>query len=207
MASIFSPPISHEGLGNLVICAWPFVSAPEPFIVCVQNAQKATTTTRVPSAAVYQPLAVPSGYIIQQSHNFDCLMMASSNGSSSKLKGRNIKNLTLPSPKLASKPASSAADAQVPGSRASHNLSSRRVSNSHNVDETIRPDSVVGDLTEQMATLELGVEFKLDLRPEDLKTVERLGAGNGGTVSKVMHIPTKTIMAKKVTFLSKTDED
>jgi mitogen-activated protein kinase kinase len=126
--------------------------------------------------------------------------MASSNGSSSKLKGRNIKNLSLPSPKLASKPASSAADAQVPGSRASHNLSSRRVSNSHNVDETIRPDSMVGDLTEQMATLELGVEFKLDLRPEDLKTVERLGAGNGGTVSKVMHIPTKTIMAKKVSF-------
>jgi len=49
-----------------------------------------------------------------------------------------------------------------------------------------------------MATLELGVEFKLDLRAEDLKTIRPLGAGNGGTVSKVMHIPTKTIMAKKV---------
>jgi len=49
-----------------------------------------------------------------------------------------------------------------------------------------------------MATLELGVEFKLDLRAEDLKTIKPLGAGNGGTVSKVMHIPTKTIMAKKV---------
>lgn len=118
--------------------------------------------------------------------------------SSSKIKARNKKNLTLPSPKLASRPASSAADAQVPGSRASHNL------NSHSIDETIRPDSVVGDLSEQMATLELGVEFKLDIRQEDLKTIERLGAGNGGTVSKVMHIPTKTIMAKKVTILPKT---
>lgn len=49
-----------------------------------------------------------------------------------------------------------------------------------------------------MATLELGVEFKLDLRAEDLKTLKPLGAGNGGTVNKVMHIPTKTIMAKKV---------
>lgn len=113
--------------------------------------------------------------------------------SSSRPKARNKKNLTLPSPKLASKPASSAADAQVPGSRASHNL------NSHSIDDTIKPDSTpVNELNEQMATLELGVEFKLDIRPEDLKTIERLGAGNGGTVSKVMHIPTKTIMAKKV---------
>jgi mitogen-activated protein kinase kinase len=122
--------------------------------------------------------------------------MASSNGFTS-ARIRNKKGLTLPSPKLASRPASSAADAQVPGSRASRNLSSR-VSSSQSVDETIRPDTVVGDLSEQIATLELGVEFKLDLRPEDLKTIERLGAGNGGTVSKVMHIPTKTIMAKKV---------
>jgi mitogen-activated protein kinase kinase len=121
--------------------------------------------------------------------------MASSNGPSAKAKPRNIKNLTLPSPKLASKPASSAADAQVPGSRASRVLSSATI---QSVDETIRPVSVVPDLSEQMATLELGVEFKLDLRAEDLKTIERLGAGNGGTVSKVMHIPTKNIMAKKV---------
>lgn len=172
----------------------------ESFIVYIQTAQKAATTPNESTEAVCQPLDILIGYAAQLLHNFACLKMASSNGSSSKLKGRNIKNLSLPSPKLASKPASSAADAQVPGSRASHNLSSRRVSNSHNVDETIRPDSVVGDLNEQMATLELGVEFKLDLRAEDLKTVERLGAGNGGTVSKVMHIPTKTIMAKKVCF-------
>jgi mitogen-activated protein kinase kinase len=125
--------------------------------------------------------------------------MASTNGPSSKVKPRNIKNLTLPSPKLASKPASSAADAQVPGSRASRNLSNA-VTNTQSVDETIKPGPIVDDLSEQMATLELGVEFKLDVRAEDLKTIERLGAGNGGTVTKVMHIPTKTIMAKKVYF-------
>lgn len=124
--------------------------------------------------------------------------MASSNGPTTKVKPRNIKNLTLPSPKLASTPASSAADAQVPGSRASRILSGVTTVSA---DDTIRPVSVVGDLSEQMATLELGVEFKLDLRAEDLKTIERLGAGNGGTVSKVMHIPTKTIMAKKVRSL------
>ena len=47
-------------------------------------------------------------------------------------------------------------------------------------------------------TLEIGVEFKLDLRSEDLIVLKELGAGNGGTVSKVQHAATKVIMAKKV---------
>lgn len=52
-------------------------------------------------------------------------------------------------------------------------------------------------LSEQLATLELGVEFKLDLREEDLTRVEELGAGNGGTVERVKHGPTGIMMAKK----------
>ena len=47
-------------------------------------------------------------------------------------------------------------------------------------------------------TLEIGVEFKIDFRNEDLKVLKELGAGNGGTVSKVMHTATKVVMAKKV---------
>lgn len=47
-------------------------------------------------------------------------------------------------------------------------------------------------------TLEIGLEFKLDLRSEDLITLKEIGAGNGGTVSKVMHATTKVIMARKV---------
>lgn len=50
-------------------------------------------------------------------------------------------------------------------------------------------------------TLEIGVEFRLDLRSEDLQVIKELGAGNGGTVSKVMHTATKVIMAKKVRLL------
>lgn len=53
-------------------------------------------------------------------------------------------------------------------------------------------------LSRQLANLELGIEFKLDLRSEDLEPVGELGAGNGGTVSRVRHIPTGAIMAKKV---------
>lgn len=49
-----------------------------------------------------------------------------------------------------------------------------------------------------LSTLEIGVEFKLDIRAEDLKYMQDLGAGNGGSVSKVMHQATKTVMARKV---------
>ncbi|ANB12077.1 mitogen-activated protein kinase kinase STE7 [Sugiyamaella lignohabitans] len=58
-----------------------------------------------------------------------------------------------------------------------------------------------GNIVTQLASLELGVEFKLDLREEDFENITDLGHGNGGTVSKVVHVPTKTVMAKKVIHL------
>jgi mitogen-activated protein kinase kinase len=66
------------------------------------------------------------------------------------------------------------------------------------------PKEVIPDdedaLSNQLDTLEIGVEFKLDLRAEDLLVIHELGAGNGGTVSKVMHQTLKTVMARKVWF-------
>jgi len=47
-------------------------------------------------------------------------------------------------------------------------------------------------------TLEIGVEFQLDLKTDDFQILKELGSGNGGTVSKVMHPATKIIMARKV---------
>jgi mitogen-activated protein kinase kinase len=46
--------------------------------------------------------------------------------------------------------------------------------------------------------LEIGIEYKLDLRPDDLEVIKELGSGNGGTVSKVKHTTTGTVMARKV---------
>lgn len=46
--------------------------------------------------------------------------------------------------------------------------------------------------------LEIGVEYRLNLKSEDIAIVKELGAGNGGTVSKVKHIPTNITMARKV---------
>lgn len=89
----------------------------------------------------------------------------------SKTLGRkNVKGLALTAP--AAKPAPSSQDAQIPGA--------------------------LGNKMTDPGTLEIGVEFKLDLRNEDLIVLKELGAGNGGTVSKVMHAATKVVMAKKV---------
>jgi mitogen-activated protein kinase kinase len=46
----------------------------------------------------------------------------------------------------------------------------------------------------------MNAEIKFDLKNEDLKDLQELGQGNGGSVNKVEHVPTGTIMAKKVGF-------
>ncbi len=54
-------------------------------------------------------------------------------------------------------------------------------------------------LSTTLANLELNSEHKYhDLRNEDLKDLRELGQGNGGSVKLVEHLPTGTIMAKKV---------
>lgn len=58
------------------------------------------------------------------------------------------------------------------------------------------------DTEDSSAQLEIGIEFNLDLRPEDLEIIKDLGSGNGGTVSKARHLPTNTIMARKVSYMA-----
>lgn len=88
------------------------------------------------------------------------------------LKRKNVKGLALNAPQT-KPPNPSEGDAQIPGALG-------------NVDGN-RAD-----------TLEIGLEFSLDVRSEDLIVLKELGAGNGGTVSKVQHATTKVIMARKV---------
>lgn len=59
-------------------------------------------------------------------------------------------------------------------------------------------ESIGGQDGGRADTLEIGVEFRLDLKSEDLQVIKELGAGNGGTVSKVMHTATKVVMARKI---------
>ena len=64
--------------------------------------------------------------------------------------------------------------------------------------ETNRFDADPRDDANKDEQLEIGIEYKLDLRPEELEVLKELGSGNGGTVSKVKHLTTGTIMARKV---------
>ncbi|KAL5482739.1 STE7 [Sanghuangporus weigelae] len=57
------------------------------------------------------------------------------------------------------------------------------------------------DLTQKLANLDMNAETKYDLRNEDLKELQELGQGNGGSVKKVRHVPTGKIMAKKIVLI------
>jgi mitogen-activated protein kinase kinase len=90
------------------------------------------------------------------------------------MKRKNVKGLALSAPPARqTTPAPAEPDAQLPGSIA--NPASRR-------DDT----------------LEIGVEFQPDWRTEDLEIIKDLGAGNGGTVSKVRHKGWNLVMARKI---------
>ncbi|KAI0248641.1 kinase-like domain-containing protein [Lactifluus subvellereus] len=56
-------------------------------------------------------------------------------------------------------------------------------------------------LSNKLASLDMSAVVKYDLRDEDLKDLNELGQGNGGSVKKVEHVPTHTIMAKKIVLI------
>ena len=86
------------------------------------------------------------------------------------MKRKNVKGLALSAP---AKPAApSDQDAQLPGA--------------------------IGNDGNRADTLELGVEFRFDLKSEDLEIIKDIGSGNGGTVSKVRHKGWNSVMARKI---------
>ena len=56
-------------------------------------------------------------------------------------------------------------------------------------------------LSHTLANLDSKAETRFDLKNDDLKELQELGQGNGGSVKKVEHLPSGTIMAKKVRLL------
>lgn len=60
--------------------------------------------------------------------------------------------------------------------------------------------------TQQRERLEMFLTQKQqvgELTPDDFEKLGELGAGNGGVVLKVKHIPSSLIMARKVTYFVK----
>lgn len=68
----------------------------------------------------------------------------------------------------------------------------------HTASPAIRRNTYHATLSNTLANLDMNAEIKFDLKNEDLKELQELGRGNGGSVKKVEHVPTRTIMAKKV---------
>ncbi|KAF9481079.1 STE/STE7/MEK1 protein kinase [Pholiota conissans] len=68
---------------------------------------------------------------------------------------------------------------------------------------TGRRSAMHATLSKTLAKLDLQSKAvqKLGLKNEDLKKLADLGQGNGGSVVKVEHIPTGTIMAKKIVLI------
>ncbi|KAG9315876.1 kinase-like domain-containing protein [Chiua virens] len=99
--------------------------------------------------------------------------------------------MTLNAPKLGQTPATSDADGNLlavgvgPPSAPVSGTASARQNTYHTT------------LSNTLANLDMNAETRYDLRNEDLKDLQELGQGNGGSVKKVEHAPTKTIMAKK----------
>jgi mitogen-activated protein kinase kinase len=52
--------------------------------------------------------------------------------------------------------------------------------------------------SQKLEELNIPKDLQLDLKQEDIVTIKDLGSGNGGTVSKVIHSPTNTTMARKI---------
>ena len=70
----------------------------------------------------------------------------------------------------------------------------------HSTSPAVRRNTYHAALSNTLANLDMNAEIKFDLKNEDLKDLQELGQGNGGSVKKVEHVPTGTIMAKKVRF-------
>ena len=61
--------------------------------------------------------------------------------------------------------------------------------------------AIQASLTSHLARLDILGAPRLDLRNEDLTTLHELGHGNGGSVVKALHVPSGTIMAKKIVLI------
>ncbi|KAF8625918.1 hypothetical protein AX17_006644 [Amanita inopinata Kibby_2008] len=71
----------------------------------------------------------------------------------------------------------------------------------HTASPSARRNNYHATLTNTLATLDMNADMKFELRGEDLKDLQELGQGNGGSVKKVEHVPTGTFMAKKIVLI------
>ncbi|KAG9227441.1 hypothetical protein CCMSSC00406_0000913 [Pleurotus cornucopiae] len=80
-------------------------------------------------------------------------------------------------------------------------LSTNPALSSSNTSPSARRNTYHATLSSTLAKLDMNAEMNFELRNEDLKDLQELGQGNGGSVKKVEHTPTGTMMAKKIVLI------
>lgn len=106
--------------------------------------------------------------------------------------------MTLKAPKI---PTSSGAVSAVEQDGNLLTVGSGPNSAPHTSTASVKRNTYHATLSTTLANLDMNAEIKFDLRNEDLKDLQELGQGNGGSVKKVEHVPTKTVMAKKIVLI------
>ncbi|PPQ70321.1 hypothetical protein CVT25_000141 [Psilocybe cyanescens] len=122
---------------------------------------------------------------------------------------RNFKALVLPDDPIAPSPVATRPAPAPLGKRRPPPLGGAEDTNGFVLDPAIsvespatgRRSALHATLSKTLARLDLKDAPKLDLKNQDLKKLADLGQGNGGSVEKVEHVPTRTIMAKKIVLI------
>ncbi|KAJ8487692.1 hypothetical protein ONZ45_g14234 [Pleurotus djamor] len=81
------------------------------------------------------------------------------------------------------------------------NLNTGQTLASSTVSPSVKRNTYHATLSSTLAKLDMNAEMNFELRNEDLKDLQELGQGNGGSVKKVEHVPTGTMMAKKIVLI------
>ncbi|KAF4623034.1 hypothetical protein D9613_002372 [Agrocybe pediades] len=122
---------------------------------------------------------------------------------------RNFKALVLPDDPIVPTPVATRPAPAPGGKRRPPPLGGDADTNGFVLDPTIpvespatgRRSALHATITNTLAKLDLKATPKLDIKNEDLRKLADLGQGNGGSVVKVEHEPTGTIMAKKIVLI------
>jgi mitogen-activated protein kinase kinase len=119
---------------------------------------------------------------------------------------RNFKALVLPDDPITPPPPVATRPAPQPaGKRRPPPLGDDGATNGFVLDPMIPMESPAtgrrSAMIHSLARLDLKAMPKLDIKNQDLRKLADLGQGNGGSVEKVQHVPTGTIMAKKIVLI------
>ncbi|VEU22993.1 DEKNAAC104213 [Brettanomyces naardenensis] len=184
------PPLVLKSLSSTTSESYsPVMESPDPFAT--------------PQTPFYEKHSNPHKVIVSQEHTPNMISARSrsfkapdSRLESRSLSRRNVKKLTLSPLEAPDTPTND--HLEYPTSAKSTTSEMSLSSIYHNDPER---KASTDELIHNIQHLELGVEYQVPIKAEELVQLKKLGSGNSGTVSKMLHLPTQKIMARKIIHL------